>query len=167
MADQNPGGLTTIEWGVILPAVGGALVLAVKALWNASGVSRREEIATLKAELKHEREERARERAEGKETLKKLGEKHDLLLKAREEDLRKMASYVLSVGVEHETGELLPTGVHRLVDIVPAGMRSSDPSEVRRALPPADTRYSHSSEDSTPPEERPLPPRPKLPSRPR
>jgi hypothetical protein len=163
VADQ----ISAIEWGVILPAVGGALVLAVKAIWNAIGVTRKEEIATLKAELKHEREERERERADAKETLKRLGEKHDALVKAREEDFHKMASYVLSIGAAQETGELLPTGVHRLVDIVPAGMRSSDSTDkMQRVRPPEDTRYSHSSDDSTPPEERPLP-RPKLPSRPR
>lgn len=156
MSDQNPSGLGAIEWGSILAGIGTAIVLAVKAIWSVSNVSRKEEIATLKAELKHEREERERERADAKDTLKRLGEKHDALLAAREEDLRKMARYVLSAGAS-ELAEELPTGVHRLVDVVPASLRSDS----------GDTRYSHSSDDSTPPEERPLPPRPKLPSRPR
>lgn len=169
MPEPNPSGLSAVEWGGILSAIGGTIVIAVKAVWSASGVSRKEEIATLKAELKHERDERERERAEARESLKKLGEKHDALLKAREEDQRKTTRWILALGADSESAsptEELPTGVHRMLDLVPPALRSGDSSDrTPRVRPPTDSRYRHSSDDSVPPGEQPIPPRPKMPSR--
>lgn len=99
----------------------GGIASVVIALWAALRSDRTKEIARLEASLKHEQDERTRERQEAKEALERLGIRLDQLQEARAQDQMRMARALFlarSETAERKQWEAeAPTGVRDILGL--------------------------------------------------
>lgn len=137
------------------------VLLGLLAIWRLREGDRKSEVVRLEALVTHERTERARERTEHAAQLAALGARLDAMAQARADDQRRMTRLVLAARPEPASAQQweaeAPTGVRHLLACMPG---SSDPLPELAGWDPT---------QSTPPGayEPPLPPRRRMPSRPR
>ncbi len=136
---------------------GTGAILAV--LWRALEGSRAQQVASMSAELAHERAERARERGEARDTIAALGKRLDTTSAQLERERLQAAGVALRIrqdsSVDDAFADDMPTAVRDKVNLI-ASRKDSAPPEVHPQTAKDLRRYAYPDFASTPPDPSPI-----------